>query len=208
MCGPNSVADWHAVSVHETVLALTAQMTSRAFIGPELCRNPLWQDITINFTMNRAAAVQAIQRWPVVFHPIVHWFLPVCRDVRRQIQRAREILTPVLERDRRERHSRASSTDRQFSTLSFIDRFAKGRRYDATMAQLRLIGVSIHTTSDFVEKVLARICEHPKLVQVLRDEVMTVLKKGPLEHSSLKELTLMESVMKESQRLEPATLSS
>ncbi|KAF7181290.1 hypothetical protein CNMCM7691_000508 [Aspergillus felis] len=200
-------SEWHSVSIHDTVLALVAQMTTRAFVGSELCRNPEWLDIAISFTINRAIAVQGIQSWPWPLHVIVHWFLPACRSVRRQIQRAREILLPVLERDRQTRDME-QSTNRVFSTLRFIDQYAKGRRYDATMAQLRLTAVSVLTTSDMVQKVLARICEYPELIQPLREEVISVLQSGGLGHNSLLKLTLMESVMKESQRLEPATLSA
>ncbi|KAJ5365912.1 hypothetical protein N7517_008798 [Penicillium concentricum] len=201
-------SEWHTVSIHETVLALVAQMTTRAFVGSELCRKAEWLDIAISFTINRAIAVQAIQAWPWFLQPVVHWFLPTCKAVRRQIQLAREILMPVLERERQTIHSNDSSTDRVFSTLKFIDEYAQGSRYDATMAQLRLTAVSVLTTSDMVEKVLARLCEHPELVQALREEIISVFENSPLHHKSLLRLTLMESVMKESQRLEPATLIS
>jgi hypothetical protein len=183
-------------------------MTTRAFVGAELCRNAEWLDIAINFTINRAIAVQAIQAWPWILQPVVHWFLPTCKAVRRQIQRARTILMPVLERERQTMHRKDSSSDRIFSTLTFIDQYAQGSRYDATMAQLRLTAVSVLTTSDMVEKVLARICEHPELIQPLREEVVSVFESSGLHHKSLLKLTLMESVMKESQRLEPATLSA
>lgn len=183
-------------------------MTTRAFVGPELCRNPEWLDIAISFTINRAIAVQAIQAWPWMLQPIVHWFLPTCKAVRRQIQRAKDILMPVLERERQNILSKVSSNERIFSTLTFIDQYARGSRYDATMAQLRLTAVSVLTTSDLVEKVLARICEHPELIEPLREEAISVLQSSGLHHKSLLKLTLMESVMKESQRLEPATLST
>ncbi|CAP96442.1 Fumitremorgin C monooxygenase [Penicillium chrysogenum] len=201
-------SEWHTVSIHDTVLALVAQMTTRAFVGAELCRNAEWLDIAINFTINRAIAVQAVQAWPWILQPVVHWFLPTCKAVRRQIQRARTILMPVLERERQTMHRKDSSSDRIFSTLTFIDQYAQGSRYDATMAQLRLTAVSVLTTSDMVEKVLARICEHPELIQPLREEVVSVFESSGLHHKSLLKLTLMESVMKESQRLEPATLIS
>jgi cytochrome P450 len=181
-------------------------MTTRAFLGSELCRNAEWLDIAKSFTMNRFAAVAAIQSWPKVLHPVIHWFLPPCKVVRRQIQRARNILMPVLERERRANRE-DQSTKREFSNLAFIDQYANGARYDVTMAQMRLIAVAFLTTSDMVEKVLARICKHPDLIQPLRDEVISVLGKDGLNHKSLNKLTLMESVMKESQRLEPAVLS-
>ncbi|KAJ5602443.1 hypothetical protein N7537_005399 [Penicillium hordei] len=192
-------SEWHTVSTHDTVLALVPQMTKRAFVGAELCRNAEWLDIAISFTINRAIAVQAIQAWPWILQPV---------GVRRQIQRARDILMPVLERERQVMHSKDMSTDRVFSTLTFIDQYANGSRYDATMAQLRLTAVSVLTTSDMVEKVLARICEYPELIQPLREEAILAVESGGLHHKSLLKLTLMESVMKESQRLEPATLIS
>lgn len=200
--------EWHTVSTHDTVLALVAQMTTRAFVGAELCRNAEWLDIAISFTINRAIAVQAIQAWPWIMQPVVHWFLPTCKGVRRQIHRARDILMPVLERERQVMQSNDTSTDRVFSTLTFIDQYANGSRYDATMAQLRLTAVSVLTTSDMVEKVLARICEYPELIQPLREEAISAFESDGLHHKSLLKLTLMESVMKESQRLEPATLIS
>ncbi|KAL4734144.1 Fumitremorgin C monooxygenase [Aspergillus similis] len=200
-------ADWHDVLIHKTVLALVARMTTRAFLGPELCRDTEWLDIAMCFTTNRATAVSAIQAWPKFLQPVVHWFLPSCKVVRRQIKRARNILMPLLERERRANY-KAQSTKQEFSNLAFIDQYAQGSRYDATMVQLRLIAVAFQTTTDMVEKVLARLCMHPELIQPLRDEVILVFGQNGLHHSSLPKLTLMESVMKESQRLEPAVLIS
>ncbi|RAH47815.1 cytochrome P450 monooxygenase ftmG [Aspergillus brunneoviolaceus CBS 621.78] len=207
-------SDWQTVSIRETVLALVAQMTTRALIGPELSRNPDWLEIAISFTTNRAIAVAAIQAWPRFLQPLAHWFLGPCQTVRRQIQRARGMLLPVL----REKAGRTNDDDpsasttahRDFSTLTFIDQFARGARYDATLAQLRLIAVSVLTTADLVEKVVARLVEHPELIPPLREEAISVLTASPqgIHRSSLLKLTLMESVMKESQRLEPATLIS
>ncbi|KAF7591926.1 hypothetical protein BBP40_000897 [Aspergillus hancockii] len=200
-------AEWHDVSIPETVLALIAQMTTRALLGPELCRNPEWLDIAKSFTTNRANAVAAVQSWPSFLQPVIHWFLPPCRALRRQIQCARNILLPVLARERRAYRS-DQPTKREFSNLAFIDQYAKGARYDATMAQLRIIAVAFQTTSDLVEKVIARLCKHPELIQPLREEVVSVSGKNDLHSHSLRKLTLMESVMKETQRLEPAVIST
>lgn len=181
-------------------------MTTRAFLGSELCRNSEWLEIAKSFTMNRFIAVAAIQSWPKLLHPLVHWFLPPCKVVRSQIARARKILMPVLEHERRASREN-QSTNREFSNLMFIDQYANGTRYDATMSQMRLIAVAFQTTSDMIEKVLARICKHTELIQPLRDEVISVFGQNGLNSKSLLKLTLMESVMKESQRLEPAVIS-
>lgn len=204
------------MSIRETVLALVAQMTTCALIGPELSRHAEWLDIAISFTTNRAIAVAAIQGWPRILQPLVHWFLSPCRAVRRQIQRAQGILLPVLRQKicHSDEHPSSSpsptTTKQEFSTLKFIDQFAHGKRYDATLAQLRLIAVSVLTTADLVEKVVARLLEYPELIVPLREEAIAVLTTTPqgMHRTSLLKLTLMESVMKESQRLEPATLST
>ncbi|CEO58427.1 hypothetical protein PMG11_03152 [Penicillium brasilianum] len=209
-CLQNTGADkdsWHEVSIHELVLDSVAHMTTRAFLGSELCRNSEWLEIAKSFTMNRFIAVAAIQSWPKLLHPLVHWFLPPCKIVRSQIARARKILMPVLEHERRASLEN-QSTNREFSNLMFIDQYANGTRYDATMSQMRLIAVAFQTTSDMIEKVLARICKHPELIQPLRDEVISVFAQYGLNSKSLLKLTLMESVMKESQRLEPAVIIS
>ncbi|KAM4058378.1 cytochrome p450 [Hirsutella rhossiliensis] len=197
--------EWHDVSIPETVLALIAQMTTRALLGPKLCRDPEWLDIAKSFTTNRAIAVAAVHSWPRFLQPVVHWFLPPCRALRRQIRCAQRILLPALERQRRAYRSN-QPTRREFSNLAVIDQYAKGARYDATMAQLRIIAVAFQTTSDFVEKVIARLCKHPDLIQPLRDEMVLAFGESGLQNHSLRKLTLMESVMKESQRLEPAVI--
>lgn len=198
------------------MLGLVAQMTTRALIGPELSRHAEWLDIAVSFTTNRAIAVAAIQGWPRLFQPMVHWFLSPCRAVRKQIRRAKGILLPVLRQKMGQNEvdpsssSSPTSIKQDFSTLTFIDRYAQGKRYDATLAQLRLIAVSVLTTADLVEKVVARLLEYPELIEPLREEVIAVLTMTHqgMHRNSLMKLTLMESVMRESQRLEPATLSA
>ncbi|KAI2791646.1 Cytochrome monooxygenase roqO [Penicillium oxalicum] len=212
----SDVPDWQIVDIRETVLGLVAQMTTRALIGPELSCHAEWLDIAISFTTNRAIAVAAIQGWPRLLQPMVHWFLSPCRAVRKQIRRAKGILLPVLRQKMGQNEvdpsssSSPTSIKQDFSTLTFIDRYAQGKRYDATLAQLRLIAVSVLTTADLVEKVVARLLEYPELIEPLREEVIAVLTMTHqgMHRNSLMKLTLMESVMRESQRLEPATLIS
>jgi fumitremorgin C monooxygenase len=202
----NNTIAWHSVSIHDTVLRLVAQITSRLFIGQEICRDPEWQDIAKDFSTKRVIAIQAIHAWPSLIHPVIHWFLPVCHDVRKLIRRAKSILLPIFELERCNRKSGRESNN-VFSTLSFIDEYANGRPYDPTMAQLRLTGVSIHSTSDLVKKVIARICEHSELIPALRAEIISAAANCGLQHSSLLKMPLMESIMKETQRLEPPALS-
>lgn len=177
---------------------LTAQVLSRAFVGPKLCRDARWLDIATTYVSHRMTAAVAVQKWGTVLQPIVHWFLPSCRRLRAHIQTARELIQPELDRIKEN-----PLEDETFTSLAWIHGFAQGYIYDAGLAQLRLTAVANHTTSDMVTKILIRICENPELIQPLRDEAIEAVRGGGLRVAALQKMFLMESVMKESQRLEP-----
>lgn len=66
--------------------------------------------------------------------------------------------------------------------------------------------VAIHTTSDLLQEVMIRIAQHPGLFKVLRDEIVEVLGKDGLKKTALYNLKIMDSVLKESQRLKTNSL--
>lgn len=199
------VLDWHQMPLQPTLLTMVAQLSSLAFLGTDMCRNPKWLEIAVSYTLARFTAVRSIQTWPRVLHPFVHWFLPACQTLREHINEGRKILAPLVER---ERHSEESAEDKKSSVLVWIDRHARGRAYDPTLAQLMLSSVSIHTSVDLITKVIIRLCENVELIEVLRQEVLAATQKQGVTYASLKDLVLMDSVMKETQRLDPASLGT
>ncbi|KAL3471463.1 cytochrome P450 [Aspergillus californicus] len=196
-------SDWHEISLQPTMAAIVARLSSLAFLGNELCRDPTWLEIAVNFTITRVIAVQDVQMWPRVLQPLVHWFLPSCWKLRAQVRQARQVINPALELEKLRLASHDSSP---FRILGWSHQFARGRRYDPTIAQLRLTFVAIHTTADMMMKVILNICQHAHLIEEMRREVISVVGKHGLNHSSLQRLHLMDSVMKEVQRLEPASI--
>lgn len=66
--------------------------------------------------------------------------------------------------------------------------------------------VAIHTTSDLLQEAMIRIAQHPGLFKVLRDEIVEVLGKDGLKKTALYNLKIMDSVLKESQRLKTNSL--
>nr|L7WRY5.1 RecName: Full=Cytochrome P450 monooxygenase notH'; AltName: Full=Notoamide biosynthesis cluster protein H' [Aspergillus versicolor]AGC83579.1 P450 monooxygenase [Aspergillus versicolor] len=195
--------DWHDIEVYPVISRLTAQVLSRAFVGPRLCRDTRWLEIATTYISNRLTAVVAVQKWGAVLHPIVHWFLPSCRRLRAQNKRARELLQPELDRIKE-----SPLEDETFTSLAWIHGYGQGYIYDPGLAQLRLSAVANHTTSDMMTKTLIRICENPELIQPLREEAIEAVRGGGLRVAALQKMFLMESVMQESQRLEPFILLS
>lgn len=64
------------------LLQLIARVSSRVFIGPELCTNEDWLRISKEYAIDSFIAARTLRQWHFSLRPIVHWFLPECRKVR------------------------------------------------------------------------------------------------------------------------------
>ncbi|CBF73967.1 hypothetical protein AN8141.2 [Aspergillus nidulans FGSC A4] len=193
--------EWHAISLNETMNLLIAQLTARIFIGEELCRNRDWIQNAISYTAHRTAAMKELH-WYGRLIPLAHWFLPSCRALRGCVRAGRPFVERVLEA---RRTTQGKGEDKSIDALSWIDGVAgeNGTKYDATLTQLRLAYAAVHTTSDMMTKVVAALCEHQELIQPLREEIVTVVKEHGWSEAALAKMVLLDSVLKETQRLEP-----
>jgi cytochrome P450 monooxygenase-1 len=92
--------------------------------------------------------------------------------------------------------------------IDWLEETANGAFYDPIAAQLVLSVAAIHTTSDMLTQVIYDIFQRPQLVDQLRQELIAVLREeGGLTGACLPRLKLLDSVLKESQRLKPFALS-
>ncbi|KAJ5155044.1 uncharacterized protein N7500_010483 [Penicillium coprophilum] len=195
-------SDWHEVALLPSMLRLIAKVSSLVFVGEPLCRNPVWLETVINFTIIRHHAILALHKCPAVLRPVLHWLLPPCQKLRREIGTARKLIDSSLE------ISRKNPQTEKFSSVAWIDAFASGKKYDAAMVQLRLANASIHSSADLLVKVLINLSDQPGLIQDLREEIISVLGENGWRSSTLNQLKLVDSVLKESQRLHPVTTGS
>lgn len=181
---------------------LIAQLTARIFVGKELCRNRDWIQIALGYTANRAAAIKELHQYGRLI-PIVHWFIPSCRALRACVRDARPLVESVLTTHRKTQGK--VQKEESIDALSWIDGVAgeTGVKYDPTLTQLRLAYAAVHTTSDMMTKVLAAICEHDELIEPLREEIVAVVTEHGWTEAGLAKMILLDSVLKETQRLEP-----
>jgi hypothetical protein len=202
------VIDWHSVPAKQTMQRIVAQLTSRVFIGEEICRNPEWLEITTNYAMDGIKAGQTLSMWPKILRPIMAKWLPAVRMFRQQLQKAREIILPVI-RKRKEAKAVAieegKSPKKFFDALEWLEERARDDPYDPAVAQLTLSLATTHNTVDMMTQLLFDLCGRQELTQELRKEIVSVLGEGGLNRSTLYKLKLLDSVMKESQRLKPTT---
>ncbi|CAI7643372.1 unnamed protein product [Penicillium pancosmium] len=201
--------DWHEVPLRNSLLAVIAQQSGRAFLGKGFCRDPEWLRLTTDITVLAFRAVQELRVYPKILRPVVGWFLPACQTLRSEIQKARMIIEPIVQKRREYKAKclREQSTPEQFlDTIEWAEECAGTETYDPTITQLTIALSAMHNTSDFLTQLVFDLCERPELVEDLRQEIISVRKEHPWGKTSIYHLKLMDSVMKESQRLKPTGL--
>jgi cytochrome P450 len=200
-------ADWHDTALKPEILKLVAQLSSKVFLGDQICRNPDWIRITVEYTVHSFLAAETLRLWPRFMRRFVAPFLPSCKLVRKELQEAQNIISPVLQ-NRREAKQKAveqgKEPERYLDSLQWVEDCAKGRPYNAAVIQLIFSVAAIHTTTDLLCQVLYDLCGKEDLIQALREEVVTVIgEEQGWKKATLYKLKLMDSTLKESQRLKP-----
>lgn len=77
------------------------------------------------------------------------------------------------------------------------------RPYHPELAQITLSVAAIHTTSDLLTQLILDLAAHPSIVPALRAEIVRVLGTQGWRKTSLYGLKLLDSCIRETQRLKP-----
>lgn len=142
----------------------------------------------------------------------MHWFLPPCRKLRSQVAEARRIIVRVIEARRAAKAAARAEgqPDPEYNdAIAWFEQEEKGRdsRYDPVVAQLILSQAAIETTTDLLTQTILDIAQHQEIVEPLRQEITQVIREGGWKKSSLYDMKLVDSVLRESQRLKPLAMS-
>ena len=199
------------MALKDAILDLVARISARVFLGDEaISRNPAWLRITKNYTVDSFLAAHALRTYPRFLRPLMHWFLPGAQKVRAQLREAEAIIAPVISRRRAERAAAdgggSGSMAERADSIEWLEQMAREKRleYRAAALQLNLAISAIHTTADLLAQTMYELLQHPEAMPPLREEIVAVVADQGLKHSSLYNLKLMDSVIKEAQRLKPA----
>ncbi|KAF3765310.1 cytochrome P450 [Cryphonectria parasitica EP155] len=197
--------EWHEMTLKDGLLDLVARLSARVFLGDEeITHNASWLGITKSYTVDSFLASHELRTYPRFLQTIIHWFLPRAQKVRAQLKEAESIIKPVMERRRAERASSTGLAEKS-DTIEWTEQIARERKlqYYPAAFQLNLAVSAIHTTTDLLAHTVYCLLQNPEFIQPLRDEIISVVAEGGLKHASLYKLKLMDSVVKEAQRLKP-----
>lgn len=196
--------DWTSIKFFPVAPQLTTRLSGRAFLGETLCRNEEWLDVSIKYTIDSFFAVRALRMWPPVLRRIAHHFLPEMKLVREEVKTARRVIeAEVAERRRARFEAQLSGTPlKSTDAIGWFDDVAGDRQFDIVQEQMMLSVAAIHTTSVTLMQLLYDLADNPKYVDMLREEIVAVLSEdGGWQKNTLYKMKLLDSCMKESQRL-------
>ncbi|KAM0499443.1 hypothetical protein ACHAP8_005599 [Fusarium lateritium] len=195
--------EWHTLNLNEHISTIVSRMSSRVFMGEELCRDEGWNNASAYYTRKTFEAMMILCVIPRWLRPYIHWILPQCREVRRALTAARKELNPHIER--RER-IKVEALDRGEKPPfdDAIEWFAQsGSELPPADCQIALTLAAIHTTTDLLSQTMVDIATYPEMFTALREEIIRVLSEQGLKKTALADLKLMDSFLKETQRMKP-----
>ncbi|KAK8103445.1 uncharacterized protein PG998_010478 [Apiospora kogelbergensis] len=191
--------EWHAVPLYQTILMTVAQVSVCAFLGKEMARNRRWVELNSLYTTVGIGAVMALRPWPRFLLPIVCRFHPSVKATQAVLAEARQVMNSVLQK------RQAETGKRDQDSLDWFNEVAAYRRetFDPAVAQLTFGVASMHSTSDELSQVLVDLRDQPDVVEEMRKELIDAVTRLGWTHAALNQLKLMDSVLKETQRLKP-----
>lgn len=191
------------------MLGVIARISSRVFLGDQLCRDENWLRITKDYTIKSFIAASELCLWPEALRPIASRFLKSAAEVRALVKEAREVIEPIRDQ-RRQLRRKAKADGKEYErfndAIDWVEDEAKGTPHNPVTVQLGLSVAAIHTTSDLSSKVLINLVRNPSIIEPLRKEMTDVLNEHGWSKNALFEMKLLDSVIKESQRLAPGAL--
>ncbi|KAM4055323.1 cytochrome p450 [Hirsutella rhossiliensis] len=195
--------EWREIELMSSLRDIMSQISTRIFLGAELAKDRSWQKNTKEYTNELFLAVREIRAWPEWARAYVHWFLPKCRLIRKQVKRAEELIQPIIEKRVKEaREAEKGLREMPQDAITWAYQTAKGKDYHAAHVQLAFSMASVHTTSDLFSNVLLQLCRHPEWKERLLREAQRAL-EGGWEKTSLYKMKLADSLIRETQRIKP-----
>ncbi|TLS21078.1 uncharacterized protein PpBr36_10642, partial [Pyricularia pennisetigena] len=204
--------DWTEVIIYEKTTQIVARVSSRVFLGSQICRNEEWLDVTIKNAMVSFGILMSVRCFPSWLRSVIFWTGKPGKEFRALYARACNIVEPVVESRRRERKECAAKglePPVYNDVIEWVDMEAKGDpTCKTTGVQLVLSTAAIHTTADLFTYTLIQLAANPYHIEALRKEILETLPVNGWKKMSLASLKLLDSAIKEAQRLKPVQANS
>ncbi|EUC39498.1 hypothetical protein COCMIDRAFT_10413 [Bipolaris oryzae ATCC 44560] len=197
---------WKETLILDSSLDLVARLSTQIFLGDKLCRNEEWLRVAKEYTMDMFEGSRILSEVPGPLRYPYALFSPHLKALRSKVNRANQILQPVIEERRafKEQERKAGRPVPVFNdALEWAEAECRNIEYDAAGLQLNLANAAIHTSSDLLAKTLLLLSNEPALIDPLREEIVRALQEYGWSKTALHYMKLLDSALKEAQRLLP-----
>lgn len=192
--------------IREDLLEVVARVSSRVFLGAGLCRNRRWLDIAKTFTVDSFTLSFIMRMVPAIARPLAYLLAPQSARLRKSVRDAHTLIMPEVEKRKAAVDAARAAGEKPpkvADTIGWMYDMAKGQNYDFVLSQLSLTMAAIHTTTESACRALLDLCKYPDAAQQLRDEIIEVVGREGWAKTTLYKLKLMDSFLKEGQRVTP-----
>ncbi|CAN9356631.1 unnamed protein product [Alternaria alternata] len=199
-------SEWKETNITNDILNVVSRLSSKIFLGDKLCRNENWIQLSKEYVVTAVESTKRFLAWPKYLHFMIPWVSKDAKLVIQQLDGIRAILKPILEeRELMKVEARKMGTPVPVfeDTLEWLQEESQGAAYDPAAYQMLLTIAAIHTTSDLLSQVIMRLGNEPHLIDDLRAEIVSVLGAEGFSKASIASLKLMDSALKETQRMKP-----
>jgi len=206
--------EWQESQFGDAGLRIISRLSSRIFLPEPLCHDEEWLRISVEYTVNFFTAAYALRFWPPFLRPFVHWVLAPTRQLRKDLQSARRLIEPEIKartKQREEDVKAGKEVQRPVDAIEWLHASSErsGEHCDPVFGQLNYTLGAVHTTTITFVSAVYNILSNPEYIDLLREEIIAALKEGNgWTKETMNRLRLMDSVMRESNRMHPATLNS
>ena len=123
------------------------------------------------------------------------------------VNEARQTVAPILQK-RREQKANGSAGSEFNDSLQWYEDLAnkRGIQYDAATQQIGLSIGAILTSTDLVSQAMVDLSRNPESIEPLKQEIRRVVGDGDFNPTTLHNLKLMDSALKETLRIKPVAV--
>ncbi|RYP10386.1 hypothetical protein DL764_000720 [Monosporascus ibericus] len=190
-----------AVGAYETILRTIAGVTSRVFVGLPRCRDEKWLDTAVNYTMDVFRLSSELRPYPPFLRRFVAPWLASTKRLQEHVRVASDCFGSIFAQRLAEPDGEGKRANDMFQWMADS---AKGadRSTDVLIRKMLFLTLAaIHTSTMSTTHALFDLCAHPEYMEPLRREIGETVEANGWSLAAINELKLLDSFVKESQRL-------
>ncbi|KAJ7736199.1 cytochrome P450 [Mycena maculata] len=187
--------DWRLVPILPTILTVITRTSTRLFVGPQICRDPDYLELALQYTIDIVIRSQIINLLASVLRPILG---PLISSRNQNIRKGMKHLAPTIQyRIAQENEFGPSWPGKPNDLISWLLDSAEGRERTAPALVVRILLMNmaaIHSSSSVFTHALFDLTNHP-------EEAEQVVAELGWTKAAVNRMHKIDSFLRESQRI-------